>query len=75
MVPGTSSPRTAVAHVRLIPESYAPFAQRIFAAFAQAQLVTQASDVAAATWIAANDASSKLHFPAGPDAVALANAA
>jgi len=59
----------------LVPESYAPFAQRIFAAFAQTQLVTQASDVAAATWIAANDASSKLHFPAGPDAVALANAA
>ena len=74
--PGTKFAENGASRMSgLIPESYAPFAQRIFAAFAQAQLVTQASDVAAATWIAANDASSKLHFPAGPDAVALANAA
>jgi NAD(P)-dependent dehydrogenase (short-subunit alcohol dehydrogenase family) len=74
--PGTKFAENGASRMSgLIPESYAPFAQHIFAAFAQTQLVTQASDVAAATWIAANDASNKLHFPAGPDAVALANAA
>jgi hypothetical protein len=56
----------------LIPEAYAPFAQRIFAALAQGQAaVTTESDVAAAVWRAANDASPQLRFPAGADAVAL----
>ena len=59
----------------LIPEAYAPFAQRIFAAFAQAKLVTKESDVAEGIWEAANDTSARLRFPAGPDAVALANEA
>ena len=56
----------------LIPEAYAPFAQRIFAAFAQPAAVTTESDVAEAVWRAANDASGQLRFPAGADAVALA---
>jgi NAD(P)-dependent dehydrogenase (short-subunit alcohol dehydrogenase family) len=59
----------------LIPEAYAPFAQPIFAAFAQPALVTTESDVAKAVWHAANDVSGQLRFPAGPDAVALARAA
>ena len=56
----------------LIPEAYAPFAQRIFASFAQPAAVTTESDVAEAVWRAANDAIGQLRFPAGADAVALA---
>src|SRR4029450_12254677 len=58
----------------LIPEPYAPFAQRIFAAFAQTTVVTTEHDVAAGVWRAVNDESGQLHFPAGPDAVALSQA-
>jgi NAD(P)-dependent dehydrogenase (short-subunit alcohol dehydrogenase family) len=57
-----------------IPEAYAPFAQRIFALVAEPSAVTTASDVAEVVWRAANDASGRLRFPAGPDAVALAQA-
>jgi hypothetical protein len=57
----------------LVPEAYAPFAQRIFASLAQAQAAaTTESDVAEVVWRAANDASGQLRFPAGADAVALA---
>jgi NAD(P)-dependent dehydrogenase (short-subunit alcohol dehydrogenase family) len=60
----------------LIPEAYAPYAQRIFAFFERAPaIVTTASDVAEVVWRAANDASGQLRFPAGPDAVALAERA
>jgi NAD(P)-dependent dehydrogenase (short-subunit alcohol dehydrogenase family) len=58
----------------LVPEPYAPFAQRIFSAFAKPAEVTKETDVAEAVWQAANDASGRLHFPAGPDALALARA-
>ncbi|MEJ1962805.1 MAG: SDR family oxidoreductase [Gammaproteobacteria bacterium] len=58
----------------LIPEAYVPFAQPIFAAFAKPALVTTERDVAEVVWRAANDASAQLRFPAGPDAVALAQA-
>lgn len=56
----------------LIPEAYAPFAQQVFSAMATLSAVTQASDVAEVVWRAANDESDQLHFPAGADAVALA---
>lgn len=56
----------------LIPEPYAPFSQRIFAMLTQPGAVTHESDVAEAVWRAANDTSGKLRFPAGADAVALA---
>jgi NAD(P)-dependent dehydrogenase (short-subunit alcohol dehydrogenase family) len=59
----------------LIPEAYAPFAEPIFAAFAQPAMVTTESDVAEAVWRAVNDGSGQLRYPAGPDAVALAAAA
>ncbi|SFP29412.1 Short-chain dehydrogenase [Variovorax sp. OK605] len=59
----------------LIPEAYAPFAQRVFASFGQLQAVTVASDVAQVVWHAANDTSGRLRYPAGADAVALAGAA
>lgn len=53
-------------------EPYAPFAGRVFEGFAQLTAVTQPQDVAAAVWQAANDASTRLRFAAGADAVALA---
>jgi NAD(P)-dependent dehydrogenase (short-subunit alcohol dehydrogenase family) len=59
----------------LITEPYAPFAQAVFAGFAQPHAFTLASDVAMAVWEAANDTSDRLHYPAGADAVALAEAA
>jgi NAD(P)-dependent dehydrogenase (short-subunit alcohol dehydrogenase family) len=55
----------------LIPEAYAPFAQRIFAALTNPAAVTTESDVAEAVWRAASDESGQLRFPAGADAVAL----
>jgi NAD(P)-dependent dehydrogenase (short-subunit alcohol dehydrogenase family) len=57
----------------LVPEAYAPLAQRIFASMPQEPAaVTTASDVAEVVWRAANDATGQLRFPAGADAVALA---
>lgn len=58
----------------LLPEPYAPLAQSIFAALGQKSVaVTSATDAAEGVWRAANDASGQLRFPAGADAVALAN--
>jgi NAD(P)-dependent dehydrogenase (short-subunit alcohol dehydrogenase family) len=54
----------------LIPEAYAPFAQRVMADFQQPSVVTRESDVAQTVWRAANDTTGQLRFPAGPDAVA-----
>lgn len=56
----------------LIPEAYAPFAEKVFAGFANPTAVTVESDVAEAVWRAANDVTGQLRFPAGADAVALA---
>ena len=56
----------------LIPAAYQEFAAPIFAAFAKPAMVTTEADVAEAVWQAANDLSGQLRFPAGPDAVALA---
>ncbi|MCR8549239.1 SDR family oxidoreductase [Salipiger sp. P9] len=58
----------------LIPESYAGYAGPIFEAFATPELVTRESDVAEAIWRAATETGDALHYPAGPDAVALAKA-
>jgi NAD(P)-dependent dehydrogenase (short-subunit alcohol dehydrogenase family) len=58
----------------LLPAPYAPFAERVFAVFGQPAATTRESDVAEAVWIAANDTTGKLRFPAGADAVALAAA-
>lgn len=58
----------------LIPEAYEPFAQPIFASFAQPAAVTTEADVAEVVWRAANDLTAQLRFPAGPDALALARA-
>jgi NAD(P)-dependent dehydrogenase (short-subunit alcohol dehydrogenase family) len=56
----------------MIPEAYAPFAQSVFASLGQVAAVTSETDVAEAVWLAANDVSGQLRFPAGADAVALA---
>ncbi|HWK96081.1 MAG TPA: SDR family oxidoreductase [Pseudolabrys sp.] len=66
---------TAVRIEDLIPEPYAAFAAPIFAAFAEPALVTTEQDVAETVWRAVNDRSGQLRFPAGADAVALAQAA
>lgn len=59
-----------------IPEPYLPFARPILEAFGRpGGVVTTAQDVAETIWLAANDRSDQLHWPAGPDAVALARRA
>jgi len=58
----------------LITEPYAAYVQGVFAEFAKVSLTTDPLDVAKAVWDAANDTSDRLHFAAGADAVALANA-
>jgi len=52
----------------VIPESYAPFARKIFAGFANPGTVTTEADVADAVWRAVNDATGQPRFPAGADA-------
>jgi NAD(P)-dependent dehydrogenase (short-subunit alcohol dehydrogenase family) len=56
----------------LISAPYVAFAQQMFASVTERSAVTRESDVARAVWEAANDASERLRFPAGADAVALA---
>ena len=58
----------------LFPETYATFSTPVLASFAQTTMVTKESDVAEAVYRAAHDESGQLRFPAGPDAVALAQA-
>lgn len=56
----------------LLPEPYAPLARQIYGSIGQLTAVTQESDVAEAVLRAAIDATGQLRFPAGADAVALA---
>jgi NAD(P)-dependent dehydrogenase (short-subunit alcohol dehydrogenase family) len=71
--PGTSFTNNGRARMEgLIPEAYAPFAEKTFASIGQPGAVTSESDVAQAVWRAANDSTAKLRYPAGADAVALA---
>jgi NAD(P)-dependent dehydrogenase (short-subunit alcohol dehydrogenase family) len=56
----------------LMPEAYAPFAERVFATFGRPALMTTEADVAEVVYRAATDESGELRFPAGPDAVAMA---
>lgn len=57
---------------QLLPGAYADFARPILTQFAKPALTTLESDVAEAVWSAVHDISGQLRFPAGPDAVALA---
>ncbi len=68
------SQNTSVRIEDLIPEAYADFAKPVFEAFARPAMTTKESDVAEAVWAAVHDTTGQLRFPAGPDAVALANA-
>ncbi len=71
--PNTSFTSNGAARMTgLLPQPYAPLAQRIFSSLGQPSVVTQPSDVAEAVWRAANDTTAQLRFPAGADAVALA---
>ena len=56
----------------LFPDTYAAFAKPILASFAQVTTVTKETDVAEAVYRAATDRTAQLRFPAGADAVALA---
>jgi NAD(P)-dependent dehydrogenase (short-subunit alcohol dehydrogenase family) len=56
----------------LVTEPYAPFANTVFAGFAQPDAVTHSADVAEAVWQAVHDTAGRLRFAAGEDAVALA---
>jgi NAD(P)-dependent dehydrogenase (short-subunit alcohol dehydrogenase family) len=56
----------------VVPAPYMPFAAPFLEAFAKPAMVTKESDVAEAIFRAANDESTRLHYPAGADAVALA---
>ncbi|TNJ33728.1 SDR family NAD(P)-dependent oxidoreductase [Arenimonas terrae] len=58
----------------LVPPAYAAFAEKVFAGFANVTLTTRESDVAEAVWRAVQDTTGQLRFPAGADAVALAQA-
>lgn len=58
----------------LLPGGYADFARPFLDEFAKPALTTTESDVAEAIWQAVHDTKDQLRFPAGADAVALAQA-
>lgn len=58
----------------LVPEPYAPWAKKAMGDFTGQDLFTEESDVAEAVWRAVHDTTGRLRFPAGPDAVRLAEA-
>jgi NAD(P)-dependent dehydrogenase (short-subunit alcohol dehydrogenase family) len=55
----------------VFPEPYGTYAQSIFASLAAVKAVTSESDVAETVFEAANDASDRLRYAAGADALAL----
>jgi len=55
----------------LVPDAYAPYAQRILGGMAHAK-TTDERDVARAVWLAATDGSDRLRYAAGADAEELA---
>ncbi len=57
-----------------IPEPYERYARTILSAYGNPSAVTTGRDVAEVVFRAANDVSARLRYPAGPDAVALAQA-
>ncbi|MGI5440930.1 SDR family oxidoreductase [Streptomyces shenzhenensis] len=58
----------------LVPAPYAPWARTAMAGFAGLDLFTEESDVAETVWRAVHDTTGQLRFPAGADAVWLAQA-
>jgi NAD(P)-dependent dehydrogenase (short-subunit alcohol dehydrogenase family) len=73
--PTTDFARNGQARMQgLIPAPYAAFAERVMAGFGQSTVTTEPADVAETVWRAVHDETGQLRFPAGPDAVALAQA-
>lgn len=73
--PTTNFGTNAIVHFdQLLPGQYADFARPIIEGFSKPALTTQESDVADAVWRAVHDTSGCLRFPAGADAVVLADA-
>jgi len=72
--PGTAFTKNSGSRLEgLIPEPYAPLAERCFAALGNGlNAVTTATDVAEVVWQAANDPHERLRYAAGADAHALA---
>ncbi|MEV7910020.1 SDR family oxidoreductase [Streptomyces griseus] len=58
----------------LVPAPYAPWAKEAMGGFTGQDLFTKESDVAETVWRAVHDTTGRLRFPAGPDAVRLAEA-
>ncbi|MBO7936583.1 SDR family oxidoreductase [Streptomyces sp. S9] len=58
----------------LVPAPYAPWAKQAMDSFTGQDLFTREADVAEAVWRAVHDTTGQLRFPAGPDAVWLAQA-
>ncbi|WP_328663636.1 SDR family oxidoreductase [Streptomyces sp. NBC_00328] len=58
----------------LVPAPYAAWAEKAMGDFTGQDLFTEESDVAEAVWRAVHDTTGQLRFPAGPDAVWLAQA-
>ncbi|MFE7854240.1 SDR family NAD(P)-dependent oxidoreductase [Streptomyces sp. NPDC057403] len=63
-----------IAPEELVPEPYMAFARKAMAEFTGQELFTRESDVAETVWRAVHDTTGQLRFPAGPDAVRLAQA-
>ncbi|AQA03010.1 short-chain dehydrogenase/reductase [Mycobacterium sp. MS1601] len=70
--PSTAFTSNGADRMSQTPEAYVPFAAPIMEAFGQPGEVTTPGDVADVVFKAATDTSDQLRFPAGPDAVALA---
>ncbi|MFE3247169.1 SDR family oxidoreductase [Streptomyces sp. NPDC059209] len=58
----------------LVPAAYLPWARKAMGDFTGGDLFTEESDVAETVWRAVHDTTGQLRFPAGPDAVQLAQA-
>lgn len=65
---------TTISPMDLIPQEYEGFAAPIFRDFGGPKATTKESDVAEAVWAAVHDSDGQLRFPAGADAVDLAQA-
>ncbi|SCX24475.1 SDR family oxidoreductase [Mycolicibacterium fluoranthenivorans] len=70
--PSTAFTSNGSGRMSQTPEDYVPFVTPIMEAFGQPGEVTTPGDVADVVFKAATDTSDQLRFPAGPDAVALA---
>lgn len=70
--PSTAFTSNGSGRMSQTPEDYVPFVTPIMEAFGQPGEVTTPGDVADVVFKAATDTSEQLRFPAGPDAVALA---